>query len=60
MIIKILINGKEHAIRIYENNFNGNVEVQETYHVKIIDSGFDDIFGTNEQMTVLLIKEEEL
>lgn len=58
MILKILINGKEYGIQIYENNFDGEVEVQDTYHLEVIDSGFDDIFGTNDEQITVKLKEE--
>lgn len=61
MILKI-INEKDTiaGIRVYENNFDGKVEVQDTYHLKVISNGFDDIFGTNEEQITIIIKKEEL
>lgn len=59
MILKIIDNeGKEHAVQVYENNFNGDVEVQDTYFAEEVEYGLDTIFGTNEQMITIQLKKE--
>ena len=54
MIIKILTKNKEMAINVYENNFNGDIEVLDTSNCEIIDDNcFDDIFNTNDKMIII-------
>ena len=37
------------AIHVYENNYNGEVSVNDTYHCDVEAVEFDSIFGTNDQ-----------
>lgn len=59
MIVKILVNGKEYGINIYENNFDGEVQVNDTFHCEAEADGFDTIFGTNDQMITIRIDDNE-
>ena len=54
MIVRILDKNGHVAggVHVYENNFDGEVTVQDTYHVEIIEDDKnkrDSIFGTNEE-----------
>lgn len=59
MIVKILVNGKEYGVDVYENNFDGEVQVNNTFHCKAEADGFDTIFGTNDQMITIKIDDNE-
>ena len=49
------------GVQVYENNFDGEVSVQDTYHVDVIaDDEMDDIFGSNEQQVTVQIKPQLL
>ena len=37
------------AIHVYENNYNGEVSVNDTYHCDVEAVEFDSTFGTNDQ-----------
>ena len=37
------------AIHVYENNYNGEVSVNDTYHCDVEAVELDSIFGTNDQ-----------
>ena len=56
MILKIVDSSNNStigAVYVYENNENGELTVQDTYHLKTVEHGFDDVFGTNdEQITI--------
>ncbi|WP_405309910.1 hypothetical protein [Methanobrevibacter sp.] len=47
------------AIQVYENNYDGNVSVMDTFHCKTVETGFDTIFGSNDQEVVVQIKRGE-
>ena len=57
MILKVVDenNSTIGAVHVYENNFNGKIEVQDTYHVKVVENGFDTVFGTNEEGVTIQI-----
>lgn len=44
------------AIHVYENNYNGEVSVNDTFHCKAEVANFDTIFGSNDQEVVVQIK----
>lgn len=65
MILKILDQNGNVAggVYVYENNENGEVFVQDTYHVDVIDEGervLDSIFGTNEEQVTVQVKPQLL
>lgn len=63
MIVKILDQNGHVAggVQVYENNFDGEVSIQDTYHVQIVDdSSKDDIFGTNEEQITIQVKPQLL
>ena len=63
MIVKILDQNGHVAggIQVYENNFDGEVSIQDTYHVETIeDNGRDDIFGTNEEQITIQVEPQLL
>ena len=60
MIIKILVNGKEYGVDVYENNFDGEVQVNDTFHCEAEADGFDTIFGTNDQMITIKIGDDNM
>jgi len=47
------------AIHVYENNYNGEVSIIDTFHCKAVETGFDTIFGSNDQEVVVQIKRGE-
>lgn len=47
------------AIQVYENNYDGAVSVMDAYHCKAVETGFDTIFGSNDQEVVVQIKRGE-
>ena len=51
MILKVVDenNSTIGAVQVCENNFDGKTEVQDTYHVKVVENGFDSVFNTNEE-----------
>lgn len=56
MILKIVLrDGREFAVYVYENNFDGEIEVMDTFKVDNIEESVDDVFGTNEQMLTLFL-----
>ena len=61
MILKILdANGTVlGAVNVYENNYNGEVSIIDTFHCKAVETGFDTIFGSNDQEVVVQIKRGE-
>lgn len=60
MIVKVLINGKEFGIDAYENNFNGEVQVNNTFHCEAEVDGRDTIFDTNDEMITIKIEYEDV
>lgn len=44
------------AINVYENNYDGNVSVMDTFHCDVDEICLDTIFGTNDQEVVVHIK----
>ena len=60
MIIKILVNGKEYGVDVYENNFDGEVQVNDTFHCEAEEDGLDTIFGTNDQMITVKIGDDTM
>lgn len=55
MIVKILVNGKEFGVDVYENNPDGEVQINDTFHLNEdeVDIERDTIFGTlDNQITV--------
>lgn len=63
MIVKILDQNGHVAggVQVYENNFDGEVSIQDTYHVQVVDdSSKDDIFGTNEEQIIIQVKPQLL
>lgn len=55
MILKIVnANGTVlGAVEIYENNYNGEVSIVDTFHCKAVVADLDTIFGTNDQEVVI-------
>lgn len=61
MIIKIIDqNNKVAGIYAYENNENGEVFVQDTYHCDAREDGFDTIFGTNDEQITIQLKGDKI
>ena len=60
MIVKILVNGKEFGIDAYENNFDGEVQVNDTFHCEAEADGRDTIFGTNDENITVVIPMDEI
>lgn len=60
MIVKILINGKEYGVDVYENNFDGEVQVNDTFHCEAEADGRDTIFGTNDENITVVIPMDEI
>lgn len=57
MILKVLDENKctIGAVKVYENNENGELSVQDTYHIKAITDGLDSVFGTNDEEVRVII-----
>ena len=57
MILKIVDvnNSTIGAVQVYENNENGELCVQDTYHIKGVTENCDSVFGTNETEVVVTI-----
>lgn len=63
MIVKILDQNGHVAggVQVYENNENGEVFIQDTYHTDVIsDDELDNIFGTNETQVTIQVKPQLL
>lgn len=60
MIVNILVNGKQFGVDVYENNFDGEVQVNDTFHCEAHAAGRDVIFGTNDEQIVVQLPVEEL
>lgn len=41
------------AVHVYENNENGELSIMDTFHVDAKETGFDTVFGTNDQEVVI-------
>lgn len=46
------------AVEIYENNYNGEVSVNDTFHCKAEVADSDTIFGTNDSEVVVCINKD--
>ncbi|WP_296848165.1 hypothetical protein [uncultured Methanobrevibacter sp.] len=46
------------AIHVYENNYNGEVSVNDTFHCEAEVVDLDSIFGTNDSEVVVCINKE--
>lgn len=56
MIFKIVnADGKIFGVYVYENNFDGEIEVMDTFKVDNIEESTDDLFGSNEKMLTLFL-----
>ena len=57
MILKVVDenNSTIGAVQVYENNFDGKTEVQDAYHIKAINDGFDSVFGSNDEEIAVII-----
>lgn len=65
MIVRILDKNGHVAggVHVYENNFDGEVTVQNTYHVEVIEDDKnkrDSIFGTNEEQINIQVEPQLL
>ena len=60
MILKVVDGCKSTigAVQVCENNFDGKNEVQDTFHVKVVENGFDSIFGTNDEEVTIKIDQD--
>ena len=61
MILKIFDknNGTIGAVHVYENNENGELCVQDTYHIRTLEYGSDDVFGTNNEELIVIVDVSE-
>lgn len=57
MILKIMDenNGTIGAVQVYENNENGELTVQDTHHIRALEYGSDDVFGTNDEEVIVIV-----
>lgn len=46
------------AVNVYENNYDGEVSVNDTFHCKAVVENLDTIFGTNDSEVVVCINKE--
>ena len=60
MILKIVdANGTVlGAVNVYENNYNGEVSVNDTFHCEAGVADLDTIFGTNDSEIVVCINKK--
>ena len=60
MILKVVdeIKGTIGAVQVYENNEKGNVSIMDTYHVDAEETGFDTVFGTNDEEVVIQLDQK--
>ena len=49
-----------YGIHVYENNENGEVFLQDTYHCDAKVNGYDDIFGTNDEKITVYLEGDEI
>lgn len=59
MIVKIVdLNGVVlGAAALNENNFDGEISVNDTFHADVKETGFDTVFGTNDQEVVIQLNQ---
>ena len=43
------------GVQVYENNADGKLTVQDTYHISALEYGTDSIFGSNEEQVTVII-----
>ena len=57
MILKVVDenNGTIGAVQVYENNENGELTVQDTHHIRALEYGSDDVFGTNDEEVIVIV-----
>ena len=57
MILKIVDenNSTIGAVQVYENNENGDLTVHDTHHIRALEYGADDVFGTNDEEVIVII-----
>ena len=57
MILKVVDenNSTIGAVQVYENNFNGKTEVQDTHRIRAVEDGLDSVFGSNDEEVVVII-----
>ena len=48
-------NDVEYGALVYENNENGEVFVHDEFHCVAAEDGFDNIFGTNDEMITIVL-----
>ena len=60
MILKVVDenNSTIGAVQVCENNFDGKTEVQDTYHIKVVENGSDSVFNTNEEEVSIKIDQD--
>ena len=46
------------AVNVYENNYDGEVSVKDTFHCEAVVENLDTIFGTNDSEVVVCINKE--
>ena len=45
------------AVNVYENDYNAEVSIMDTFHVDVEETGFDTVFGTNDQEVVIQLNQ---
>lgn len=45
------------AVNVYENDYNGEVSIMDIFHVYVEETGFDTVFGTNDQEVVIQLNQ---
>ena len=62
MIIRVLINNNEYAVDVYENNPDGEVQINDTFHVNEneVDVERDTVFGTLDNQITIKIPYETI
>lgn len=45
------------AVNVYENDYNGEVSIMDTFHVDVEETGFDTVLGTNDQEVVIQLNQ---
>ena len=57
MILKVVDENKSTigAVKVYENNFDGKIEVQDTCHIEAVENGFDSVFESNDEEVIVII-----
>lgn len=65
MIVRVLVDSVEYGVDVYENNFDGEVQINDTYHCddkhncEVTIDDRDTIFGTVDQQITIKIKKVE-